>query len=291
MSDQANQLATLAQNIQDGVNNTLKDVHTAMPGIVIKFDAATQLASVQPAIKRLFKTDDGEKIILTPANLPVLINVPVIFPRGGGFSLTFPVAAGDECLVTFCERPFGSWHKFGGVQEPDARRFHALSDAVCFVGLSSLPNKVPNYSATDTVIKKDDDSVSISLTPDSKLNIYAESDINVTSYGNMNTNVKGNMVAVVEGDIEAETTNATILATDKIEFEAETSIDLTAPQIALNGNITGNTGTGGSAVFNGNMYINGEELQHNSTNVGDDHIHPQGNDSDGNAEQDTGGPQ
>jgi hypothetical protein len=47
--------------------------------------------------------------------LPILINVPVQFPRGGCFLLTFPVTKGDECLIMFAER--------------DAKRFHSLSDA------------------------------------------------------------------------------------------------------------------------------------------------------------------
>ena len=28
----------------------------------------------------------------------------MVFPGGGGFALTFPVAAGDECLVVFASR-------------------------------------------------------------------------------------------------------------------------------------------------------------------------------------------
>ncbi len=181
MSDRSTQLATLAANIKQGIESHIKELHTSMPGIIESFDAATQLASVQPAIKRVFKTDLGDREILTPSPLPILINVLVQFPRGGGFSLTFPVKKGDECLLVFCERSIDNWHKFGGVKDPGARRFHALSDATAFVGVSSLVNKVPNYDATNTQIKKDDGSVFITLKDSGAMDIHADADINVTS--------------------------------------------------------------------------------------------------------------
>lgn len=39
------------------------------------------------------------------------------------------------------------------------------------------------------------------------------------------------------------------------------------------------------------LTLNADGLQHNGTNVGDTHVHPQANDSGGNSEEDTGGPQ
>ena len=169
MGDKSNNLNTLASVIKTGIENRLKDLHTAMPGIVETFDAVLQTATIQPAVKRVFKLDTGTKEVLTPSNLPLLINVPVQFPRGGGFSLTFPVAKGDECLLVFCERSFDNWHKFGTVREPGARRFHSLSDATAFVGLSSIPNKVPNYDPTNMELKKDDGSVVLSIKADGGL--------------------------------------------------------------------------------------------------------------------------
>lgn len=166
-------LSTLASNIKQGVETRLKDLHTSIPGIVESFDAEKQLASVQPAIKRIFITRDGDTEILTPSDLPILINVPVIFPRGGGFSLTFPVKKGDECLLTFCERSIDNWHNTGKIQVPGARRFHSLSDATAFVGISSLTNKIPDYSTIGVQIKKDDGSVSITIKDDGDIEMIS----------------------------------------------------------------------------------------------------------------------
>lgn len=158
-------LSTLPSIIELAIETKQKELHTAMPGIIEKFDPVQQLATVQPAIKRIFKTSDSEEQFLTPVALPLLINVPVVFPSGGGYHLTFPVQKGDECLLVFCERAIDVWHERGQVQEPNARRFHSLSDATCFVGLSSIPNKIPNFDATNAQLRNNDGSVSISLTP------------------------------------------------------------------------------------------------------------------------------
>lgn len=197
MSDKSSQLATLSSNIKQGIKEHLKDLHTSMPGIIESFDPETQLATVQPAIKRIFKTTDGETEFLTPTELPVLINVPVIFPRGGGFSLTFPVAKGDECLLNFCERSIDNWHEFGTVREPGARRFHALSDAVAIVGLSSVPNKIPNYDNTNVQLKKDDGSVSITILDDGTMELLASNvkvigDLEVTGASVLSATVTSN---------------------------------------------------------------------------------------------------
>lgn len=261
MSDKSDSLATLASNIKKGIENYVKDLHTSMPGIIVSFDASTQLASVQPAIKRIFKTNDGEKELMTPTELPLLINVPVQFPRGGGFSLTFPVKPGDECLLVFCERSIDYWHKFGGVQEPGARRFHHLSDATAFVGLSSLVNKVPAYDPINTVIKKDDESVFIKWNADSSLSVHADNNINVTS------------------DAEISMT-----AASSISIQSSTDISITAPIVSISGTDKMDLNSSGGADFS-TSYV-----RHNGTPIDNTHVHSQGSDSNGDSEVDTDPP-
>lgn len=259
--DRSSSLATLASVIKKGMYERLKELHTAMPGIVETFDSVAQTASVQPAIQRTFKTNDGEKEILIPTDLPILINVPVIFPRGGGFSLTFPVAKGDECLLTFCERSIDNWHKFGTIKEPGAKRFHALSDATAFIGLSSLPNKIPNYDATNVQLKKDDGSVFITLKANGDLEAHAD----------------GNVIIDADGDVK-------INAGGKATIDAATTCDITAPVINLNGlvNISGAANLNGGAAITGTATANGKDIS-------DLHGHAQDNDSGGDTQQDING--
>ena len=57
---------------------------------------------------------------------------------------------------------------------------------------------------------------------------------------------------------------------------------------------SGITATVGSTVLTldeSGFNVNGTNFTHNGTNVGDTHVHPQANDSGGDSEQPTGGPQ
>ena len=114
--------------IRTQVEAILKDTHTCLPGIIRSFDAETQTAQVQPAIKRLF-IEEG------PVDLPLCVDVPVQFPQGGNFILTFPVGPPDECLLVFSERAIDFWWHKGGVQLPAEYRMHDLSDAFAIVGV------------------------------------------------------------------------------------------------------------------------------------------------------------
>lgn len=196
MPNNEQNISTLADSIKFGVNEILKNLHTCTPGIVESFDASTQLATIQPALKRIFKeTQEEGDDILVEENLPKLINVPVIFPRGGGYSLTFPVKEGDECLILFCERAIDGWHQFGTVRKPNGRRFHSLTDAVAIVGLSSKPNKVPNYNADYTELKSDNESVIVTIQNDGEAKVYADTKITLDSPDVL---ITGNLT--VEGD-------------------------------------------------------------------------------------------
>jgi protein gp138 len=120
-----------------------KNIHTAIPGIIQSFDAGKQTATVKPAIKRIW-VDNG------PMDLPDCVDCPVQFPRGGFGVLTFPVTAGDECLLVFSERAIDNWYSSGGAQEPSEYRLHDLSDGFAIVGVSSLGKVIKDF-ATDAV--------------------------------------------------------------------------------------------------------------------------------------------
>lgn len=129
-----------ADGLRITIRDMLKQVHTGLPGKVVSFSATTQTAKVQPCIKRLW-IDDGWLA------LPECVDVPVYFPGGGGYVLTFPVAAGDSCLLVFAERAIDYWWEKGGVQEPSEVRMHDLSDAFAFVGFRPKPGAVSGFAA------------------------------------------------------------------------------------------------------------------------------------------------
>ena len=162
---------------QETLNQLKKQVSSvlrvALPGTVESFDAETVTAAIQLGILGL---SDGESTALS-----VLNDVPVMFPRGGGCSLTFPVNKGDECLVIFADRSIDFWWQSGGIQEPVDDRMHDLSDAFCIVGPQSQAKKISGISTSEVELRSDDGGTKLSLNPSS-------GEINGTAPGGFNLN-------------------------------------------------------------------------------------------------------
>jgi len=125
---------------------------TALPGIVASVNLEAQTLSVQPSIQGETLAADGSTSYV---NLPLLVDVPICWPRGGGFALTFPIAIGDEVLVVFSSRCIDSWWQSGGVQKGAEFRMHDLSDGFAILAPTSQPKKLASVSA-DSVQLRDE---------------------------------------------------------------------------------------------------------------------------------------
>src|SRR5690348_3603604 len=88
-------------------------IWTAIPGIVDRFDATRMVVDVQPAINGRAKSPKGE---FSSLQMPKLLDCPVLWQGGGGVTFTFPIAAGDECLIVVASRCIDDWWTQGGVQ-------------------------------------------------------------------------------------------------------------------------------------------------------------------------------
>ena len=128
-------------------------VWTALPGIIESFDADAVTCTVQPAIKAEVRAPDGSTEWVS---LPLLLDCPVAFQRGGGGTLTFPIAKNDECLVIFASRCIDAWWSAGGVQVQSEFRMHDLSDGFVIVGPYSQPTKIWNISTNSVQLRSND---------------------------------------------------------------------------------------------------------------------------------------
>lgn len=133
----------------DNWKNVLR---VACPGIIQSFDAKTQTVTVQPTLREHVVKEDLSKEWV---NLPLLLDVPIVAPRAGGYSLTFPIKEGDECLVVFLDSCMDAWFNSGGIQNQIEKRRHDLSDAVAILGMWSQPNVISNYSIDSTQLRSD----------------------------------------------------------------------------------------------------------------------------------------
>ncbi len=138
MEDRSSDLMAIAQGIKDDIMSSL---HVAMPGIIVSFDADTQTAVVQTAIRRRVRHQKG---VQHEAD-PLLLDVPVCFLGGGEHALTFPVTKGDECLVFFADHCIDAWFQSGGVQNQLMPRMHSISDGFALVGFRSKPRALRGF--------------------------------------------------------------------------------------------------------------------------------------------------
>lgn len=114
----------------------LLNLHCVKIGIIQSYNAATKTANIQIVFSRV--KNDG-----TVSYYPQLLTCPVVTLQGGGYSMQFPIAVGDTCLILFSDRNIDAWYASGGQQPPPNGRLHDLSDAIALVGL--------NWSADTTI--------------------------------------------------------------------------------------------------------------------------------------------
>lgn len=163
------------------LENHSNNMRVAIPGYIVDFNSSTQTATIQPTIK--------ERLKGTQVDLPKLLDVPVQFPKAGGYSITFPVKTGDECLVIFSDMCIDAWYQSGGIQPQLESRRHDLSDGIAILGISSLPNTIKSFSNEGLQLRDESGNTYIQVT-DNKISMKATS---IDIQGNVN--VKGNISA------------------------------------------------------------------------------------------------
>lgn len=195
-------------------------MRVSLPGIIQSFDPETVTCVVQPSIKGAVPNESGE---LVSSDITLLMDVPVMFPRGGGCTLTFPVKPGDECLIVFSDRCTDFWWQSGGVQEPADDRQHDLSDAFAIVGPQSQAKRISGISMSGAQLRTDDGAAFVEVSA-------------------------GHAI--------------TVQTPGKLTASAQGGAEITAPEIVLNGNVTingnlsqGMGSSGGTATMLGPMSV------------------------------------
>lgn len=115
--------------IKGWMDSRVSKIHTAMPGRVVSYNPSTNRASVQP--NGAYKSEDGRNI-----QYPIIHNVPIQFPmgQGGTAGITFPINAGDGCLLVFSETQNDDFLGGNKGDSEDSRR-HSLNDAIAIPGV------------------------------------------------------------------------------------------------------------------------------------------------------------
>lgn len=141
---------SLSDVISSAIEANRRTLRTGMPGIVQSYSKAKKVADVQPAIKGVIFTADGEPKYET---LPIVANVPVGWLRGGGASFQMKLVKGDSVWLLFSEAAMAVWRLTGQISEPGDLRMHDLSYACAIpcispdAGANELPEVADDESA------------------------------------------------------------------------------------------------------------------------------------------------
>lgn len=159
------------ESVEDALRGALEgwqsNLWTALPAVVLSFSPALMTVDVQPTVMAKIKRPDGTFYDLA---LPELQSVPVIFPGGGGYTLTFPIAAGDECLCVIASRCIDMWWYYGlapntFAQPQNDPRMHNLSDAFALVGVRNKTRALsPAVVTNGTQLRSDDETMYVQIT-------------------------------------------------------------------------------------------------------------------------------
>lgn len=151
-------------------------IWTALPGIVSGVDLDKQTVSVQPSVQGSVSDAQGN---VSNVNLPVLVDVPIVWPRAGGFALTFPIKAGDEVLVVFSSRCIDSWWQSGGVGVAAEARMHDLSDGFAVLAPTSQSKKLNNVSSSNVQLRDEAGTTYVEIAPGGKIKLLGATSIDL----------------------------------------------------------------------------------------------------------------
>lgn len=124
------------QQVKSLVADCINQIHTVLPGKIVKFDAEKGLALVQPIGK--FKKPDGTMI-----DFPQVSDVPIVFVQSAGQKavMAYPVNENDGCLLLFAEQALDCWRSGGETETKSDLKFD-LTNCIAIPGLFASANKL-----------------------------------------------------------------------------------------------------------------------------------------------------
>lgn len=185
-----NENKTFSQFAEAILHNISVSMNCIKIGEIVSFDKTQQTATV----KVLHRMDENYDLELDKTvEYPPLQKVPVVVLQGGGSVITFPIKAGDQCLLLFCDYMIDNWWISGGVGASDFPRRHDISDAIAIVGLQALPKAIQGYS----------DYLHLQYNANSDIVIGEQIDVNNENI-NLNGATKVSETLEVEKDVTAK---------------------------------------------------------------------------------------
>jgi len=163
---------------------------------------------VRPSVNRLY--NDGEERLK-----PVIHNVPVVFPSGGGGIISFPLSVGDTVLLVFGREDISNFLKDKRLGRPATQRKFSINDAIA----------IPCLTPFSDTLNPSKDKVELKY--------------------------KGSVVSIDnEGNVEVKSqSKVSVDAIGEVRVKSPTLV-LDCPQVTIIGalNVTGNVSTDGDLI-------------------------------------------
>jgi hypothetical protein len=158
-------------SVEDFLSGFSQELNTCIPGYIESYDPATKTATAIVPFVDYFENDDGTADERKWSPVPGY----VLFARGGGWSITFPLKKGDPVLVVFSQRSIDEWAASDGKTEVSPQEIdnHSSSDAFIIAGL--FPEKNADGKANgDDLILSHIDGTELRLGKDKKIHAVCD---------------------------------------------------------------------------------------------------------------------
>jgi hypothetical protein len=187
------------------IESFINDIHTSCPGKIVEYNKDKQTCTVQPCIKNKYSEQEEYE------DLPLLLDVPVLFPGSGDFFLTWDIKPESYCWLMFAERSIENWIIDGGLVEPASFSTYDLSDAVAFVGINPNPEALAGVLEDCMMLRNRDGSTSIKLETDAITVTNAKGSMSLDADGVITlTNESGNVAIDAAGKVTINSGNFTV---------------------------------------------------------------------------------
>lgn len=151
----------LGENVAVQAQSERESMMGEMPGKVVSFNSEKQTITVQPTYRPVH---NGEAV-----DMPELLEVPVRFPKMGGFVMTTPVKTGDMVTLRPQMRSNEEYHTGGKNESPKDSRSSSLSDMEAFLdGGEPLTDPIPNFNSENFEIRSADGQFKMEMSEDGK---------------------------------------------------------------------------------------------------------------------------
>lgn len=174
----------------------LKGYWFNLPGIIVSYNKNTKRAVVRPAIN-IELTDN------TTVQQSSIVNVPVVWPGGGGFTLLAPLPPGTPVVLHFSQRGIVQFKEVFAEANPGSN-FFSKADAMIVPGFGNINGVTP---------AKDDG-----------LCLQSENGVN--------------FVSIEDGIVTVETDGDVNVNCDKLTGTVAATAEIACPEVTITGNLT-----------------------------------------------------